>query len=392
MPQPNPPWTTTVDNLSDWQLTVRDRFTVRPTPIEPLATADFWLRDATLDFLNASAGIYDTLALELCHTPSGRRCGLTSQDFTFQPARQAATAAAAPVSRWNFRRGLLDRLPSRVLTLGQLYTSGNYASSGFAALTPVGAGHLLSAVAGTLMRLRGGYRASLIKDLSRANDATSRELARRGYHLLPVEPVMELPLSGMTGFDDYLGRLSSKYRVRYRRARGKLAGIYRKRLTGAEHPRLVSHLFALYRATSGGADFNLTPLTPQYLRWLLRVGVVHGYYTPEGELVGFTSAIANGVVYQAHYLGLREVHKLQHHLYHNLLYDLVGDALAGGYRTLDLGRTATEIKSSLGAAAVPYASLLKLRSPLLNRLVPAFTPTVFEAREWTPRNPFRDAI
>ena len=78
-----------------------------------------------------------------------------------------------------------------------------------------------------------------------------------------------------------------------------------------------------------------------------------------------------------------------HHLYHNMLFDLLEQAIVGGFRTLDYGRTALEIKSSVGAKASDYASLVKARYGWLNRLIPLFTPAVYTAPKWVARNPFK---
>ena len=329
-----------------------------------------------------------TRGLELRHTPSGRSLLLTTQDFYFDAGAQFSDSAKGPTSSWDFRRRLLRPFRSKLLALGQLLTSGDYAQDGLNQLSPAEAAYLLPAVADTLMQRGSGYRAILLKDLYPTEAPHTAALRRKHFTLLPTDPCMLLPLRwpDMTA---YLGDLSSKYRVRYRRARSKLEGIERRSLSAREVDEFLDRMYALYRITSRGAAVNLTELQPDYFQWLGQHAVVHGYFAAGDRLIGFTTALANGPVYQAHYLGLEEPYKRSHHLYHNMLFDLLGDALAGEFTTLDYGRTALEIKSSVGAVPQSYATLLRLRSPWLNRLVPSFVPAVFTAPDWQQRHPFR---
>lgn len=351
---------------------------------------DFWLRPTTLSFLLPSTQGFITESIELTHAATGRRVLLTAQSFIFSATRQARQDAKGPTSRWNFRRRLLDPISSKVLCIGQLLTSGNYATEGLDALSAGEALGLLDSVAAAIMANDGGYRAVLIKDITKQGDPLSQGLIQNGFTPLPVDPVMLMELSAFTTFEDYLSALSSKYRVRYRRARSKLEGLHRRYLREDEVREQIDTLYGLYAEVTRGADFNLTPLQPDYFAWLAGVANFQGYFNATGELVGFTSGIVNGSVYQAHYLGLQETYKYSHHLYHNMLYDLLIDALSAGCTTLDYGRTAPEIKSSIGAVAHDYSSMLKVNSGPLNRLVPRFIPAVFAAKDWQPRNPFRN--
>ncbi|WP_420461183.1 hypothetical protein [Neolewinella sp.] len=373
-----------VDNYSDWQI----RRLNGGEYLRPRRSDDWWLQPDTLTFLHRYPQGMTTRAFELTHAPSGRRLLLTAQDLYFDAAAQFSDTAKGETSSWDFRRRLLRSLRSKVLVLGQLLTSGDYGQDGLNLLNPKEAAQLLPAVADTLLRRGRGYRAVLLKDLYPTDSPHTAALLRKPFTLLPTDPCMLLPLR-WPDLEAYVADLSSKYRVRYRRARTKLAGIQRRSLPAREVTERLDRIYALYRITSQGAAVNLTALTPDYFRWLGQHATVHGYFDPAGELIGFTTALANGPAYQAHYLGLEESYKRSHHLYHNMLFDLLGDALAGDFTTLDYGRTALEIKSSVGAVPHSYATLLRLCSPLLNPLVPFFLPAVFTAPQWQQRHPFR---
>ena len=314
---------------------------------------------------------------------------MTAQTFTFHLGRQISKGAGGRVSRWNLRRRFLGLFRARVLCIGQLLTSGDYAQDAGEedAETMV----MLAMAAGkALARIDGGYRAILLKDLlSQPNGDLLELLAGHDYTRLPTDPVMVADLRGLSSFEHYLERLTSKYRVRYRKARSRMGGLRRRLLGPDEVQNYLPRLFALYRETSGGAEVNLVGLQPEYLKWLAKVGDLYAYFATDGHLAGFTTAIGNGPIYQAHYLGLEERYKDSHALYHNMLFDLLRDAIEGGYDSIDYGRTALEIKSSVGAVAEDYGSWLRLLPGWLNGIVPAMLPAVFEPREWTPRNPYK---
>ncbi len=382
---------------------------------------DFWISPETLAFqFNQPQGL-GTEAILLHNTLDDRLILLTAQTFYFNAAGQVSNSAKGDTSSYDFRRRLLSPFSFKVLCLGQFLTSGPFAQDGLQRLSAPEAAELLPAVAATLTSCHPSYVAVLIKDLYPLLHPATRELKAKKFHLLPADPVMELRLEkSWETMDDYLASLTSKYRVRYRRARSKFTGISRRRLSPQDVVFWRDRMYNLYRSTSSGADFNAAHLTPEYFPWLSRVrsqqkkrtlqaelisdspfavvkppefdasgNLLFGYFNSKGEMIGFTSAIPNGHVMHAHYLGIEDSYKHSHHLYHNMLFDLLEDAIVGGFDKLDYGRTALEIKSSLGATPVDYACLIMARPWLINGLIPLFTPAVYKAPKWTPRNPFR---
>lgn len=379
---PLPVDTIGLDNYGDWQLR---SFGVGEWPLG----LPFWLRSGTLLALREQLPDLATRAVVLHHQPSGRSMYLSTQDLHFTAGNQISAAAKGVTSSYDIRRRLLGVVPSKVLAIGQLLSSGSHAQYGLEQLAPHEAAPLLHAVANTLLRRGSGYRGVLLKDLYPAASPVLARLSSRGYTTLPTDPVMELDLV-WPSFAAYLEDLSSKYRVRYRRARSKLLPLARRRLPPEEVTARLQRIYALYRMTLRGAVVNLATLPPDYFAWLGRVATLHGYFAGE-QLVGFTTGIDDGDRYQAHYLGFTEEANQRHHLYHNMLFDLLQDAVTGGYAVLDYGRTALEIKSSVGAEPRLYATLLRLRNPVLNHLVPSFVPAVFTPAPWQQRHPFRTA-
>ena len=376
---------------------------------------DFWLRPEVLAFLiNQPQGLAtDVLLLE--NLRDHRRIMMTAQTFHFNAGGQVSDAAKGETSSYDFRRRLLAPFSFKILALGQFLVSGDYATEGLEKLSTSEAVQVLPALANTLMARSHAYAGVLLKDLHLTSHSVTRELQGKGFYLLPADPVMEVDIpEGWETFDDYLQAIKSKYRVRYRRARSKLDGINRRLLLPGEVTQLRDRIFELYRETMSGADFHAASLTPEYFPWLSnyrqtqtnqalmagfpdelfaleqegRLTRLYGYFNSAGALIGFTSAIHNGDTMHAHFLGMEDKYKRSHHLYHNMLFDLLEEAITGGFRKLDFARTAPEIKSSVGAVPVDYACLLKIRPRLVNKLVPVFAPAIYASPEWVPRNPF----
>ncbi len=376
---------------------------------------DFWLQPAVLSFLiNQPQGL-DTAAVLLENRKDDRRVMLTTQTFYFNAGGQVSEAAKGETSSYDFRRRLLAPFSFKVLSIGQFLVSGNYATEGLDRLSPEETAQVLPALANALMLRGNAYAGVLIKDLHPTDHPATRTLQKEGFYLLPADPIMEVAIPReWSTMADYLDSIKSKYRVRCRRARAKMEGISRRALSPEEVTAYRDRLFALYRTTMSGADFNAASLSPNYFPWLAgyaeqkvlnnlslpQAGGValanvlapttqlHGYFNQEGQLIGFTSLISNGNTMHAHFLGMEEAYKRSHHLYHNMLLDLLEEAILGGFEKLDYARTAPEIKSSVGATAVDYACLIRVRSGLINPLVPIFAPAVYKATEWVPRNPF----
>jgi hypothetical protein len=406
-----------VRGMEDWKLR---RFStgaaLRAAWPETSRPDDFWVSTEALAFLTDNPQGLETEAILLENSKDFRRVLLTTQTFSFNPAGQVKDEAKGETSGWDFRRRLLAPFSFQVLAIGQFLTSGSFSADGLNQISAPDASQLLEAVAETLMRLRPGYAAVSIKDLYPVLHPAVRGLQKNGHYLLPADPVMEIQIpEDWSSFDDYLAALTSKYRVRYRRARTKMEGVRSRLLTADEVSRYGDRFHELYRSVSDSADFNAASLKPDYFPWLASaqkkkpclqavlstngyeadyipestVSCFRGYFNEDDELIGFTSAVPNGKVLQAHFLGLEARYKHSHSLYHNMLFDLLDQAITGGFHALDYGRTALEIKSSIGAQATDYAVLVKARYGWLNRLIPMFTPAVYSASEWVARNPFR---
>ena len=107
------------------------------------------------------------------------------------------------------------------------------------------------------------------------------------------------------------------------------------------------------------------------------------------KLVGFRTTYILKEAIEAHFIGLDyEVNK-EVEIYQNILYDYIKEAITQNAKQLYLGRTASEIKSTVGAKAYELKCYIRHRNPLSNRIIKPFVDYL-QPTEWIPRNPFKE--
>ena len=234
----------------------------------------------------------------------------------------------------------------------------------------------------------------MIKDVYDTEAQTLEDLNRCGFHDVNFQPNMIMSIRPeWRNFEDYLASLTSKYRVRAKRATKKLNGVVRRELGQSEVLERSEELYRLYKNISDKAGFNLLELSPNYLSSLkYRFGDdfrVTGYF--EGsQLIGFSTTLKNHQELEAHFLGLDESANRKYQLYFNMLLDMLKQGIEEGMEKIIFARTALEIKSSVGAKAHPMKCLFKYRYSMLNPLTGIMVNALAPTEEWVPRHPFRD--
>ena len=109
-----------------------------------------------------------------------------------------------------------------------------------------------------------------------------------------------------------------------------------------------------------------------------------------GNTVAFLSAYKFRDNLEAHLVGLDYDLLRSHALYQNILYYFVRMAIENKCFKLFFGRTATEIKSTVGAVPVKLNCYLKLNNGLANLMVKPFMPTN-DKSDYIARSPFKKA-
>lgn len=216
----------------------------------------------------------------------------------------------------------------------------------------------------------------------------------RKYHPIDTQPNMIMEVDpGWKGLDGYLMSLKSKYRVRANKALEVASGLERVELTYEAILAVEPQLHALYLKVVEDAGFNLFILSPGYfsaLKHYLGDRFKLWIYKDRGEIISFFTVLEDGDILDAHFLGYDP--EVNHHykLYLNMLLSMIGLASARGFRQLQLSRTATEIKSSVGADGVSMWAYLRAPNRIFNWLVPRLYNFFKPDLEWVPRQPFRE--
>jgi predicted N-acyltransferase len=191
--------------------------------------------------------------------------------------------------------------------------------------------------------------------------------------------------------EDYKKNLSKKYRQQYNRARNKSAEIEKRKLPLEEIIKLEEEIYKLYTNVVNNAAFNTFFLAKNHFSILkkhLAVNfLLYGYFS-NNKLVGFNTLIINGNTLETYFLGYDDTIQKENMLYLNMLFDMVGFGIKNRFKKIIFGRTALEIKSSVGA--IPFETICYAKHE--NKIINNFFPFVFSKMNpkiiWTQRHPF----
>jgi len=233
----------------------------------------------------------------------------------------------------------------------------------------------------------------MLKDFAE-NSFLENEPIRREFQELPSQPMLVLNIrENWKSYHDYIADFSSKYRLRAKNLRKKLAPVTVQYLDLEECKIYEQKLFDLYYQVAMNAEFNMAFLRPGYF-YKMKVDMPHRFflkgYFLEDKLVGFISWFLAGGRLDAHFLGYEEKANHSYRLYPNMLYELATEAIENGVREMNLGRTASEIKTTIGAAPITLKIYLKHRNPLLNKLLHSIFRNLNQ-EECIQRHPFKDS-
>jgi len=239
---------------------------------------------------------------------------------------------------------------------------------------------------------KGKVLATVIKDLTSDYDAVSAFVKNQRFLQLPMQPLMQMSIRPeWKSMDDYVNSLSAKYRKRFLQAQSKLAGCEIRAFSLEEMVREKPAIDRLYEQVKEKSPVQLFRTDVTYLIALKKnlgdtisvKGIFH-----EGRLVAFLSGIRSGGHYEAHHIGIDYNLNRTHSLYLNILFGYIQLAIESGSSLLSFGRTAMEMKTTVGAVPVYQDTFLKFNHRILNSLVRPFIAKE-PVQDWTPRDPFK---
>lgn len=290
---------------------------------------------------------------------------------------------------------LVDQLGIRCLINGTLFGSGE---TSFYFSDDVSADEAFQALAVGTQKLylkekhEGKVDLLLIKDYFPESVAVSDMLLKYNYRDFKIEPNMVIKLQeDWNSFDDYLSAMLSKYRNRAKSAYKKSKNLIEKDLDKNKIRELTPRIRALFEAVHNKASFKMGLLdVAAFARLkenLQEQFVLKGYFLDD-KLVGFSSIFIHNHTLDANYVGLDYDYNKSHAIYQRILYDLVKTAFDHNVKRINLGRTAGEIKSNLGATAVDMKCYIRHRNSLSNKIIKPFVKQI-TTPEFTERNPFK---
>lgn len=192
---------------------------------------------------------------------------------------------------------------------------------------------------------------------------------------------------------DYVDALSKKYRDQYKRARKKAIGIEKRQLNLAEIIEQEDRIYDLYVHVAENAHANTFFLAKNHFSSLKeKMGDAFRFfaYFEAGQLIGFNTLFQHDELLETYFLGYDPGIQKEKMLYLNMLYDMVGCSIVNGFQQINFGRTAMEIKSSIGAQPIEMYGFMEHQNKWINRYLASIFKFLEPEAAWTQRHPFRD--
>lgn len=191
---------------------------------------------------------------------------------------------------------------------------------------------------------------------------------------------------------DYIEALTKKYRDQYKRAHKKFEGIETRELSLDEIILKENRIYELYFHVAKNAPFNTFFLAKNHFSSFKRQCgpkfILVGYYL-KNELVGFHTLLVNGKTLETYFLGYDEQFQKEKMLYLNMLYNMTQFGIENQFKKIIFGRTALEIKSSIGAEPVIMSGFIYHTNKWINRILPKIFPNLEPSLVWQQRHPFK---
>lgn len=298
-----------------------------------------------------------------------------------------------PLNQIMFKCG--SEKPNYLICCGSLLVSGEYGISAvtkeilteIAEILPLIIEHIKKTVTDA------NYCGCMVKDFFDVAPV-DMVLSHHHYFALPMDPEMIFYVhDDWKSFQDYLAALSAKYRLKANNCLSKIAHLEKRFLSLQEIKEYKEQLMELYYNVQKRASVQLIRISDSYFSNLKKKMqdkfYVKAFFDGE-QIVAFASGFhISGRHHEAHFIGIDYSVNTSLQLYQNILYSFIDDAIQFKSKHLYFGRTAMEIKTSVGAKAYPLHCYFRLENKLMNKMAKAILKHLPE-QTWTPRNPFRE--
>jgi hypothetical protein len=304
-----------------------------------------------------------------------------------------AGAITSKINSFLFEPG--EGKSSHLLVCGNLLVSGDH---GIAAINTDAFQVALTVLEPILKHLTSGFPpgkkvvAWMGKDFGPDRDGIAAKILSASFFRLNTDPVMILHVPPeWTSFEDYINALSSKYRVRANNSLAKSKSVKERNLDPDEIKKREKEINDLLAQVISKAPVKLVrPAASYFIELKIHFGPHYDFrgLFVEDRMVGFISGLWDKLHYEAHYIGIDYNLNKELGIYQSILYSFINDAINRGSRNLYFGRTALEIKSTVGARPVNMGCYLKLNNKIFHALARPLIGSTGPG-SWIPRDPFR---
>jgi predicted N-acyltransferase len=191
---------------------------------------------------------------------------------------------------------------------------------------------------------------------------------------------------------EYIEALTKKYRDQYKRANKKFEGIETQELSLDEIILKENRIYELYFHVAKNAPFNTFFLAKNHFSsFKKQCGnrfILVGYFL-NTEMIGFHTMLLNGDTLETYFLGYDEYVQKEKMLYLNMLYNMTKFGIEHQFKKIIFGRTALEIKSSIGAQPVVMSGFIYHNNKWINRYFDKIFPKLEPTLVWQQRHPFK---
>jgi hypothetical protein len=234
--------------------------------------------------------------------------------------------------------------------------------------------------------------AIFIKDFENSALKYTSAFERFGFTNIKVEPNMLITLKpDWKTFEDYKAALKSKYRVKVNKADSKSKALELRIFSKNDIEKYKNELQNLYQNTINNANFNAQVLNlDTYIKLKDRYKdnfIVWSYFLDD-KIVGFLSALKNKDHLDAHFIGLDYSLNKSHAIYPRILNDYIRLGLEKKVGIINLGRTASEIKSTVGAKSLELSCYIKHKNKFINVLIRPFFKKI-QIKSFKQHSPFK---
>ncbi|MEQ6125065.1 GNAT family N-acetyltransferase [Pseudotenacibaculum sp. MALMAid0570] len=232
----------------------------------------------------------------------------------------------------------------------------------------------------------------IIKDFLEESLPISNELISLGYYAFNVEPNMKLNVnSHWNSFDDYLNALKTKFRVKAKRALELSKGLKTIEITSKNIDDQLVSMTNLYQKVASKAYFNLGDFnlkTYKDLKEQFKEDYILKSYWLQNKMVGFLSGSIHENILDAHFVGIDYRYNKQFAIYQRMLYDYIDIAIKQKLDTINFARTASEIKSSVGAIPEHMTIYIRHKKTITNKFLKLFLLRI-QPTEFHQKFPFK---